>query len=114
MEYHVHGWVTSYVGNSETYWHGIRLDEGKITFSIKIVGVKCGKCVINILNRDIIPNVARDDLTDAVKEKVTLAVERAAYQYIVDHLSDDRELQIALQDYINNNYSADNPFYAMD
>ena len=90
------------------------MDKGKIAPYINIVGIDYGKCVINILNRDIYPNVARDNLTNAVREKVVLAVKRAAYQYIVSKLTDDRELQMALQDYINKNYFADNPFYAMD
>ena len=116
MEYHEDWWGYSYDNEdeNETYWHGIRLDKGKIVPNINIVGINCGKCVINILNRDIFPNVARDNLTNAVRVKVILAVERAAYQYIVSKLTDDRELQMALQDYINNNYSADNPFYVMD
>ena len=114
IEYHRFWWGSFYEYENETYWHGIRLDKGEIDPGINIVGVFVGKCVINILNRDIFPNVARDNLINDVKEKVTLAVERAAYQYIVSQLTDDRELQIALQDYINKNYSADNPFYAMD
>lgn len=114
MEYYEYGWGSSYDDKNQTYWHGIWLERGRINPEINIVGVNCGKCVINILNRDIFPNVARDNLTNAVRQKVTLAVERAAYQYIVSKLTDDKELQMALQDYINKNYSADNPFYAMD
>ena len=113
MEYYERG-CGLHTYENETYWHGIRLDRGRIFLQINIVGLKCDKCVINILNKDIFPNVARDNLTNAVREKVTLAVERAAYQYIVSKLTDDRELQMALQDYVNKNYSADNPFYAMD
>lgn len=30
---------------------------------------------------------------------------------VFGNLVDDRELQIALQDYINKNYSEDNPYY---
>lgn len=114
MEYYDHGWTPLHDYKNETYWHGIKLDKGKIAPYINIVGIDYGKCVINILNRDIYPNVARDNLTNAVREKVVLAVKRAAYQYIVSKLTDDRELQMALQDYINKNYFADNPFYAMD
>ena len=103
-----------YNDENETYWHGIRLDKGKIVPDIKIAGINCGKCVINILNRDILPNVARDNLINDVSGKVKLAVERAACQYIVSKLTDDKELQRALQDYIDKNYSADNPYYLMD
>lgn len=114
MEYHEYWWGSPYDEEHETYWHGIRLDKGRIAPEINIVGVNCGKCVINILNKDIFPNVARDNLTNAVRNKVILAVERAAYQYIVSKLTGDRELQMALQDYIDMNYPADNPFYVTD
>ena len=114
MEYYGYNLGSSYEEKNETYWHGIRLDMGGIAPNINIVGIYCGKCVINILNRDIFPNVARDNLTNAVRERVRLAVERAVYQYIISELTDDKELQMALQDYVNKNYSADNPFYAMD
>lgn len=96
----------------EIYWHGIRLEEERICPSINLGGVKSGKCVINISNRDILPNVARDRLTNDVEELVTLAVERAALQYIVSNLTGDKELQAALQTYINKNYPEDNPYYA--
>lgn len=99
---------------SETYWHGIKLDKGNIIPDIKIVGIDCNECVINILNKDISPNVARDDLMNDEREKIELAVERATYQYIVDHLTDDKKLQVAIQEYINENYSMDNPYYSMD
>lgn len=114
MEYSECWWGSSYDDENETYWHGIKLDKGRIVPEINIVGVNCGKCVINILSRDVFPNVARDNLTNPVREKITLAVERAAYQYIVSKLTDDRELQMALRDYINKNYSGDNPFYVMN
>lgn len=104
-------WRSSDDAKGETYWHGIRLDKGEIILNIKIVGVICNTCDINILSRDIIPNVARNDLLDDVKEKIRLAVERAVYQCIISNLADDRELQRALQDYVNKNYPEDNPFY---
>lgn len=104
-------WRSSYDAKGETYWHGIRLDKGEIIPNIKIVGVICNTCDINILNKEISPNVARNELPDDVKEKIRLAVERAVYQYIINNLVDDRELQIALQDYVNKNYTEDNPYY---
>ena len=116
IEYYDNQWRGS-VGScdeNETYWHGIRLDNGKIMVGINIVGTINGKCVVNILNNDIFPNITRDNLVNDEKDTITSAIERAAYQYIVSKLTDDRELQMALQDYINKSYSADNPFYAMD
>lgn len=114
IEYYEYWWGASNDDENETYWHGIRLDKGRIVPEINIVGLNCSKCIINILNKDIFPNVARDNLTNTVRNKVVLAVERAAYQYIASKLIGDRELNMALQDYISENYSEDNPFYAMD
>lgn len=114
MEYYEHWWGFPYNDENKTYWHGIRLEKARIAPEVNIVGIKCGKCVINILNKDILPNVARDNLTNTVRGKVELAVEKAAFQYIVSKVTDDRELQMALQDYVNKKYLADNPFYAID
>ena len=111
IEYDKYEWGSPYEGENETYWHGIRLDRGRIIPGIKIVGIDCGKCVINILSKDIIPNVARDNLADDTAEKVILAVEKAAHQYIIDNLADDREMQKALQAYIDKEYPGDNPYY---
>ncbi len=114
MEYYPDWYLPIFNEENETYWHGIRLDKGTISPNINIVGMHCENCAVNILNRDIYPNVARDNLANTVREKVILAVEKAAYQYIISKLTDDRELQTALQDYINKKYSEDNPFYAMN
>ncbi len=114
MEYYPDWYLPIFNEENETYWHGIRLDKGTISPNINIVGMYCGNCVINILDRDIYPNVARDNLANTVRENVILAVEKAAYQYIISKQTDDRELQTALQEYINKKYSEYNPFYAMD
>lgn len=99
---------------NETYWHSIRLERTVINPDIGIIGVYCGKCVINISNKNIFPNVARDRLMNDVEEMVTLAVERAALQYIVDKLADDRELREALQAHIHKKFLEDNPFYVKE
>ena len=96
---------------NKTYWHGIWMSGGKIFPDTRIIGIHCGKCVINILNNDIIPNVSRNNLVYDERRKVTAAVERAALQCVVDNIPEDRELQEALQDYIDSNYPADNPYY---
>ena len=97
---------------NESYWHGIRLERETIDPHIKIFGVDSGKCIVNISGKDIFPNVARERLTDDVEKLVILAVEKAGLQYIVSQLTDDKELQVALQTYINKNYPEDNPYYA--
>lgn len=97
---------------NETFWHGILLARGRTLPDTRIIGIHCGKCVINILRNDILPNVARDNLAKDEKEKITSAVERAALQYIVSKIEDDKELQKALLDYIDRNYSEENPYYA--
>lgn len=95
----------------ETYWHGIRLDKEKINPGIKIIGIDCGKCVINIFHKDIFPNVARDSLESDTTEKVRMAVEKAAHQYMADNLAGDKEVQATLQGYIDKHYPGDNPYY---
>lgn len=97
---------------NESYWHGIRLERGAILPDIRLSGVNYGKCVVNISNKEIFPNTARDRLANDVEKLVTLAIEKAALQYIVSQITDDKELQTALQTYINKNYSEDNPYYA--
>ncbi len=74
--------------------------------------MNCDKCVVNISNKQIFPHVARDRLMYGVEKLVRMALERAALQYAIDNLTEDKELQIALQTYINNNYPEDNPYYA--
>ncbi len=97
---------------NEIYWRGIRLEGIAFLPNIRLFGVNCDKCVVNISNKEIFPNVARDRLMNGVEKLVRLAVERAALQYAIDNLTEDKELQIALQTYINNNYPEDNPYYA--
>lgn len=99
---------------NEIYWHDIRLEREVIIPKTQISGVNYGKCIINITNKDILPNVARDRLKDNVNRMITLAIEKAAIQYIISNFPEDKKLQEALQAYINKNYPKDNPFYAND
>lgn len=96
------------------YWHNIALNSGLIVPMIKISGAKSVNCVINITSKDIFPNVARDRIMDNEKHMITLALEKAALQYIVNNMPEDKKLQEALQAYINKNYPEDNPYYAKD
>lgn len=99
---------------SNIYWHNIILERGGMLPNIKISGVDCRECVINITNKDIFPNVARDRLMDNDEHMIRLAIEKAALQYIVSNISEDKKLQEAIQAFIKNNYPKDNPFYADD
>ena len=83
-------------------------------FRSKISGVDYGTCVINITSKDIFPNVARDRLMDNKEHMITLAIEKASLQYIVNNMPEDKKLQEALQAYINKTYPKDNPYYAKD
>lgn len=114
VENHEIWWSFSQEEENETYWHGIRLERGDMDPSIMIAGARWDKCVVNIMNKNISPNVARNNLADEVRNKVILAIERAAHQYIADNLTDDKELQTALQAFINKNYPHDNPYYLAD
>lgn len=114
IEYIEIWWGSANEKVNELYWHGINLDRGRIAPGIRIVGADCGKCVVNISDKEICPNVARDNLAIEVKEKITLAIEKAAHQYIADRLVDDKELQTAVQRFIDRNYPCDNPYYLMD
>ena len=102
----------AYGDENETFWHGIWLAGGRMLPDTRIIGIHCGKCVVNILRNDILPNVARDNLAKDEKEKITSAVEKAALQYIVSKIKEDKELQAALRDYIDRNYSGENPYSA--
>lgn len=103
-----------YNGADETYWHNIRLEKEVIIPDTKISGVDYGTCVINITSKDIFPNVARDRLMDNKEHMITLAIEKASLQYIVNNMPEDKKLQEALQAYINKTYPKDNPYYAKD
>lgn len=114
IEYAENWWGSANEKLNELYWHGISLDRGRMDPGIRIVGADCGKCVVNILDKEICPNVVRDNLAIEVKEKITLAIEKAAHQYIADKLADDKELQTAVQRLIDRNYPCNNPYYLMD
>lgn len=43
-----------------------------------------------------------------------MGIEKAALQYIADRLTDDKELQRAVQRFIDRNYPCDNPYYLTD
>lgn len=100
--------------NTVIYWHNIILDRMCIFPEIIFSGVNYEKCVINITNKDIFPNVARDRLMDKEKHMIGLAIGKATLQYIVNNMPEDKKLQEAIQAYINKNYPEDNPYYAND
>ena len=98
---------------NETYWHGIRLEEGSIEIDSEVIGVSYGNCVININSNDIIPNVARNNLPIDEKKKIKDAIKRAIYQYLIDKMT-DIELKRAIQLFIDKRYPSNNPYYNID
>lgn len=103
-----------YLGNgekeNETYWHGIRLENGGFEIDAEIIGVIIGDCVVNITRNDLIPNVARNDLPADEKRKVEEAIKRAMYQYMMDKMT-DLELKSAIQLFVDERYPLNNPYY---
>lgn len=113
-EYYSHSLYDSAINSNKMYWHNIMLEKGNISPAIRISEDDTRKCVVNITNKDIFPNVGRDCLTAYEQHMIELAIEKAALQYITRNFSGDKKLQEALQAYINKNYPENNPFYAND
>lgn len=104
----------SHIRNEEDYkiyWHGIRLGNEVITPSIGIYGVWYLNCAINISNKNILPNVARDGLQDNLKVLVSKAIERAALQYIIDNISNE-DIKKALRLHMDTKFQKENPYIA--
>lgn len=101
----------NYKGINEVYLRGIKLNDCSIMPQIVLYGINCNKCVVNILSKDVFPNVARNNLMENVGDLISSAIEKAALQYIASNIT-DKNIQEALYIFINKNFSENNPFIA--
>ncbi|MDE6845908.1 MAG: ATP-binding protein [Lachnospiraceae bacterium] len=78
------------------YYHGIRLEKCFLEIGLEEIGVKCGKCVVNILRNDFALNGTRDNLLLEERRRLEQEIEKAALQYIVRNIR-ERELKETLE-----------------
>lgn len=69
------------------YCRGIRLDKCFLEIGLEEIGVKCGKCVVNISRNDLALNGTRDNLLPDERRMLEQEIEKAALQYIAKNVS---------------------------
>lgn len=82
--------------NSATYWRGIRLEKARLEGSIDINGIFLGEYFVNINNRDIFPNISRDDLSIDDEQRIRKQMKYAICMHVLEEEKDE-EVKKALE-----------------
>ncbi len=80
----------------------------KLKIPFLIDGIQLKSAVINIMNKDFIPNVSRNNLNDLQKRELSYAIGKALHMWILDHGKFTLEEQKLIKNFINECYGEDN------
>lgn len=86
-------------GNIEVYLKGIKLERAQLYIDIDVWGIFLNKIILNIKKKDIVSNIARDDLSVNDSDYISRQIQRAVYRYILDHIQDPK-IKDALEKHI--------------
>lgn len=74
-------------------------------------GIKIDSMWVNINNTNIIPNVARNDISKEQKDEISFAIGKAIHMWILDNLSLSTQQIKLLRKFIEEKYSGKNIFF---
>lgn len=87
--------------NRRVYWRGVRLSNENITFHMNIPYIALGDCVININDKEIVPDISRNTISAEGRIKLREIISNAICNYLIDNETDD-EIKAAIREYMEN------------
>lgn len=101
----------SWKSTDELYCKDILVSNAHLTFPYFLNNLSINKVVLNSKNKDLIPNVTRNDFSNQMKKELSYAIGKAIHMWILDNhdLSVEERDLIAL--FIKKYYSDENKFY---
>jgi len=92
------------------YCKGILLAESNIQISVNFDRISVHKIVLNVERNDIIPNVARSDFDEEIKDDLRYSIEAALYRSFIDKHSLITTDRNAVQDILRKKYKYNNDY----
>lgn len=103
------GWFQSKL--EKIYNKNVLIKNATIIFPFFLKGLTLTDMVINIKNNNVVPNVARDNLSNEDATKLSYAIGKAIHQYLYDNILKDPSEKELLKELINTKYNEKNEFY---
>ena len=95
----------------KTYVKSIYFSNVNFLIPYLIDGIKIDSMWVNINNTNIIPNVARNDISKEQKDEISFAIGKAIHMWILDNLSLPTQQIKLLRKFIEEMYSGKNIFF---
>ena len=102
------GDIFSWTKTDTCYVKNVLLRELKLKIPYLVDGVILKGAVINIFNREFIPNVSRNNISASQQEKLSYAIGKAIHLWIRDHAELSAEQKALLDVFIKTKYKETN------
>lgn len=98
----------SFNAGEKIYIKNVLVSEVRLKIPYLVDGIQLKKAVFNIMNKEIVPNVSRNNLKENLKQDLSYAVGKALHLWILDHGNLSLEEKELLRSFIKECYPIDN------
>ena len=77
-----------------------------------ISGVKITEMIVNVLNKNIIPDISRSNIQESITKQINSALGKALHLWMLENITTSFEEKEVIKEFINLEYGVYNPFIA--
>lgn len=77
-----------------------------------ISGVKITEMIVNVLNKNIIPDISRSNIQESITKQINSALGKALHLWMLENITTSFEEKEVIKEFINLEYGVYNPFVA--
>lgn len=98
----------SFSSEDKLYLRNVLISQAKLKIPFLADGMQIKKAYLNIMNKNFIPNVSRNNLSESLKQDLSYAIGKALHLWIIDHGNLSPEETELLKAFVQECYSTDN------
>jgi molecular chaperone HtpG len=90
------------------YIKNVLISEVKLKLPFMVQGIQLQGAIVNVYNKNVIPNISRNDISDQQNKQLSYAVGKALHLWIYENGKFDQEEKSLLKKFIDTCYADDN------
>lgn len=102
--------IYSFSSNDKIFIKNVYIPQLKITIPYLLSGIKIKKALFNIFNKNIIPNVSRNNVSEIASKDFSYAIGKALHLWLLDNASLTNEEKGLIRKFVETYYSGSNHF----
>jgi molecular chaperone HtpG len=92
------------------YVKNVMLSEMRVSIPVILENLKIETGIINILHKNVVPNLARNNINDEIRKEIGYAIGKAMHLWVAENIEMNGEEKILIQEFIEKYYKENNQF----